>query len=233
MRFTALLSAFVVALGVDAIAIPEPDGTLSARQSQTSTDPLWTDHVKFRDALLKRHNDFRGAHAVGKLTWNTTLSGFAGKYLQKRGTGKNTCPNFEHSGGPYGENLAIGYGTPTQAVSAWGDERAEYNFNKPGFSSATGHFTQMVWKDTRQVGCARKYCTSSNVYRGWYLACEYWPRGNVIGQFDKQVLKGRYKQKRDGEDLSPRDDVLEDEEDFLEDFDGEAYNGEPLVFFDN
>ncbi len=87
--------------------------------------------------------------------------------------------------GPYGENLAMGYPSAAASVDAWGDERSEYNYDDPSFSEATGHFTQLVWKDSTQVGCARTLCGS----HGWYLVCEYWPRGNVIGQFADEVAR--------------------------------------------
>lgn len=35
-----------------------------------------------------------------------------------------------------------------------------YDFNKPGFSLATGHFAQLVWASTREVGCAAVECDS-------------------------------------------------------------------------
>lgn len=75
----------------------------------------------------------------------------------------------------------------TAAVDAWGNERDDYDFSNPGFSEQAGHFTQLVWKNTSTVGCARMYCGSANM--GWYLVCEYSPRGNVIGSFDQQVQK--------------------------------------------
>ncbi|KAH8178436.1 cysteine-rich secretory protein family protein [Sarocladium implicatum] len=235
MRFTSLMLMAIAALGVHSAALPEPDQTLSSRQSATSSNPKWTDDTDFYTSIVKRHNQYRGEHRVKGLTWSKTLSGYAKKYMNKKGTGKHTCPDFAHSGGSYGENLAIGYSTPTQATIAWGDERKDYNFKKPGYKSGTGHFTQMVWKDTKQLGCARKYCTSSNVLEGWYLACEYYPRGNVIGQFDKQVLP--QKSKRDAEDAGHEDEdelVDDDDFDFAEDAwedDGEGYVGEPLVFY--
>ena len=231
MRFTSLMILATAALGVNGAAVPEPDRTLDARQATSSSDPKWTSDTTFYTSIVNRHNKYRGEHRVGKLTWNKNLSGYAKKYMNKKGSGKHTCPDFAHSGGSYGENLAIGYSTPTQATVAWGDERKDYNFNKPGFSAGTGHFTQMVWKNTKQVGCARKYCTSSNVPRGWYLACEYYPRGNVIGQFDTQVL--RQKSKRDVEDVD--EDFVDDEEAEIDeddlDLDAEGYTGEPLVFY--
>lgn len=50
-------------------------------------------------------------------------------------------------------------------MKSWGDERDKYDFDKPtGFSEDTKHFTQLVWKDTTSVGCARVYCGNR---RGW------------------------------------------------------------------
>ncbi len=41
----------------------------------------------------------------------------------------------------------------------------------------TGHYTQVVWRDTKEVGCG--IATGSNTD---YLVCRYSPGGNVIGQ---------------------------------------------------
>jgi uncharacterized protein YkwD len=40
-----------------------------------------------------------------------------------------------------------------------------------------GNYTQMVWKDTKQVGCA-----SANVNNGKVLVCRYLSAGNVMGK---------------------------------------------------
>ena len=62
---------------------------------------------------------------------------------------------------------------------------------KAQFSESTGHFTQLVWKDTTKVGCGAVHCNSNvnNGASGWYLVCEYTPRGNVIGAFKQNVGK--------------------------------------------
>lgn len=76
----------------------------------------------------------------------------------------------------------MGYDTMTSAVDAWGNERDLYTFDPPeGFSEATGHFTQLVWKETTSVGCASYQCDGKGGVSGYFVVCEYWPSGNVIG----------------------------------------------------
>jgi hypothetical protein len=96
-------------------------------------------------------------------------------------------------GGSYGENLAQGYATPTLAIDSWADEEGDYNYEKRKFSIEVGHFTQLVWKNTTSVGCGAADCDSA----GWLLICEYWPPGNVIGEFGRNV--GKPGQGEDGE----------------------------------
>jgi hypothetical protein len=38
----------------------------------------------------------------------------------------------------------------------WGNERDKYDFQKAEFNKKTGHFTQLVWKGTTDVGCGKK-----------------------------------------------------------------------------
>eukprot|EP00123_Amoebidium_parasiticum_P001519 comp12632_c0_seq1/m.7678 comp12632_c0_seq1/g.7678 ORF comp12632_c0_seq1/g.7678 comp12632_c0_seq1/m.7678 type:complete len:498 (-) comp12632_c0_seq1:512-2005(-) len=42
------------------------------------------------------------------------------------------------------------------------------------YSGATGHFSQVVWADSRRVGCANR--------DGFGTVCYYWPAGNVPGK---------------------------------------------------
>ncbi|KAK1143443.1 hypothetical protein N8T08_006771 [Aspergillus melleus] len=149
--------------------------------------PSYTSADVFKDDVLSASNTYRRAHNATDLLWNETLTDYAHAWAQK-------C-KWKHSHGPYGENLAFGYPNASAAIAAWGDEVRHYDFHKPtGFTEETGHFTQLVWKATRQVGCAAVDCgytgddddakDASGRYRyaqGWYVVCEYLPPGNVMG----------------------------------------------------
>ncbi|KAF8990188.1 CAP domain-containing protein, partial [Cyathus striatus] len=57
--------------------------------------------------------------------------------------------------------------------------------NSPGFSSASGHFTQVVWKSTTSVACAITSCPAGTIFgqASKYVVCRYAPPGNYPGQF--------------------------------------------------
>ncbi|KAK4553037.1 hypothetical protein LTR86_009961 [Recurvomyces mirabilis] len=137
----------------------------------------------FQAAVLNSTNYYRAQHQAGALSWNDTLAKFAQDTASK-------CI-WQHSGGPYGENLAEGYDSPVPAIDAWAGEENRYNYAKPKFHESTGHYTQLVWQNTTSVGCGAVQCNSdsSDGVKGWMMVCEYFPPGNVGGQYRQQVLK--------------------------------------------
>ncbi|KAG0215363.1 hypothetical protein BGX28_000103 [Mortierella sp. GBA30] len=117
--------------------------------------------------ILDTHNKYRAKHQAPPLTWNDDAEQFGNDWIQQ-------CV-FDHSeNGPYGENLSGGRETFVAAIDGWYDEVDMYDYNQPGYKKATGHFTQVVWKGTKSVGCAKKDCGGSMLY-----ICEYDPPGNV------------------------------------------------------
>ena len=72
----------------------------------------------------------------------------------------------------------------TQMVDTWGQEKQNFrNGTFPNVSTTgnwfdVGHYSQMVWRNTKRVGCAG--VTGSDGY--YRLVCRYSPPGNVIGQ---------------------------------------------------
>ncbi|RVW29829.1 Pathogenesis-related protein PR-1 [Vitis vinifera] len=82
-----------------------------------------------------------------------------------------------------GENIYWGNGdtwTPTDAVRAWADEEKYYRYatNTCEVGEICGHYTQIVWRNTRRIGCARVVCDSGDVF----MTCNYDPVGNYIGE---------------------------------------------------
>ncbi|KAI0433866.1 PR-1-like protein [Xylaria sp. FL1042] len=182
LQFSSLLTALL--LFTKPISSEKTTTSTITAQPTTSTPPPdFTDDKTFTSAILNSTNVYRADYNASAVIWNDTLASFASDYLGSDAVGSDCT--FAHSGGPYGENLALGFGNATASVEAWGEEGREYHYGKPGFSEATGHFTQLVWKNTSDVGCGRRLCDG----KGWYLVCEYWPRGNVIGAFEDQVDK--------------------------------------------
>ncbi|KAI3509457.1 hypothetical protein L2E82_25041 [Cichorium intybus] len=130
---------------------------------------------------LDAHNAAR-AQVMGvgnNMVWNATVAAYAQNYANQR---IGDC-NLVHSGGPYGENLAKGSGTftGTAAVNLWVAEKTYYDYatNTCASGYVCGHYTQVVWRNSNQLGCARVQCTNNS---WWFVICSYYPRGNYVGQ---------------------------------------------------
>jgi len=134
--------------------------------------------------LLSQHNKHRREHGVPMLTYSDTIA-------QNAQTWANTiAPNMDHSsfasrsniGGHWmlGENLFMGNSHMEGVVDAWYDEVRFTNDGRvSSFNHDTGHYTQVVWKETRELGCGSV---------GDLLVCQYGPTGNMEGGFTSNVL---------------------------------------------
>ncbi|KAF3911139.1 Pseudecin [Arthrobotrys entomopaga] len=140
--------------------------------------------ASLQSQMLYYHNAWRAHHAATPLTWNTTLAAAALKSASK-------CVFAHTTNNRYGENIAAGtYTNPAFYAAMWYNEVSLYNYNKPGFTEATGHFTQVVWRGSKQLGCAWVKCPGTFP---WYLFCEYFPAGNVLpaSNFASNVLRAK------------------------------------------
>ncbi|XP_054803394.1 pathogenesis-related protein 1-like [Prosopis cineraria] len=128
--------------------------------------------------FLNGHNAARRQVRVGPLVWDERLASYARNYLNKL---KRSC-RMVHSGGPYGENLAWGKPdlTGKAAVNMWVAEKRFYDYNSNKcVGGVCGHYTQVVWRNSVRVGCAKVKCDNNG---GTLISCNYNPPGNVIGQ---------------------------------------------------
>jgi uncharacterized protein YkwD len=127
--------------------------------------------------MIASHNQVRSQVGVGPLTWSPSLAAYAQEWANKlAATGQ-----FEHrktSG--YGENLYWGQGraaSPSNVVTSWANEVSDYNYSNNNCRDVCGHYTQIVWKNTTEVGCA-----VAKVRNEEYWVCNYNPPGNYVGQ---------------------------------------------------
>jgi len=149
--------------------------------------------------IIDSHNKVRTKHNLQPLSWSNSLAQYAQQWVNNLADTQN-CemthrPNY--SGGEFqqihGENLfwasaielAAGQNqqqqfTPIEVVKAWSEEESFYNYqtNQCQAGQDCGHYTQMVWHESQQVGCAIAVCADKSQI--W--ACNYHPRGNYIGE---------------------------------------------------
>jgi len=136
--------------------------------------------------FLDHHNKVRAQVGVGKLTWSSSLSNYAQSWANELAAKKCKIKHSEcrdETGRVLGENIFWGssstfYGT-LDASKSWYEEKADYN-GKPIEATRgkmVGHYTQMVWKYTREVGAGVAYCPSGAII----VVASYYPAGNIVG----------------------------------------------------
>ncbi|XP_061071628.1 GLI pathogenesis-related 2 isoform X2 [Conger conger] len=141
----------------------------------------------FEKEFVDTHNAYRRKHGAPPLTLSRDLC----RSAQAWADNLLSMKSMRHSKTNNGENLYYAWSsvpkklTGKEAVDSWYSEIKDYNFRNPGFQSNTGHFTQVVWKSTTEVGVG--LATDGNTV---YVVGQYSPAGNIsnMGYFEKNVL---------------------------------------------
>uniref|UniRef100_A0A8D0ASP6 SCP domain-containing protein n=1 Tax=Sander lucioperca TaxID=283035 RepID=A0A8D0ASP6_SANLU len=141
----------------------------------------------FQQEFLETHNAYRLKHNTPKMTLSSELSASAQKWANHL----LAIGALQHSDTQDGENVYNMWSSATlkltgkEAVDSWYSEIKDYNWSRPGFSSNTGHFTQVVWKDSKELGVGM--ATDGHKV---FVVGQYRPAGNMnmAGYFEKNVL---------------------------------------------
>ena len=157
-------------------------------RSQAQTQDL-------QQPMLAAHNPVRKSLHLPSLTWSSELAQYAQQWAQHLATHGCKMQHRQHAGQArlqVGENIY--WASPVtwsdgrrevqainaaDVVSAWADEAQDYHYasNTCKAGKQCGHYTQVVWRDTKQVGCGMSLCP--NQAQIW--VCNYDPPGNWVG----------------------------------------------------
>lgn len=135
---------------------------------------------------LAAHNGERTSLGLAPLRWSHALMRDAAAWADHLASEQSLrhSPIATRSG--QGENLWMGTRarfTPQQMIGGFLAEKSAFrpgrfpDVSSTGRWSDVGHYTQIIWPGTQEVGCAAVQNRSHEV-----LVCRYWPAGNVIGQ---------------------------------------------------
>ncbi|XP_075719942.1 cysteine-rich venom protein tigrin-like [Rhinoderma darwinii] len=155
-------------------------------QAPNPSAGLSTDNPTIQQKIVDLINHYRRivqppAANMLQVFWNNEAAENAKKWAQK-------C-TFEHSDSSQrqitecgcGENLYMASYAASweEAIGAFYDEHNDFIFGegKKKPDSVVGHYTQLVWYNSRLVGCAISECTGG-IYKYFYV-CQHCPPGNV------------------------------------------------------
>lgn len=140
----------------------------------------------FDQRVLAAHNRERAIMGVPNLAWDDQLQASAQSWAAHLAT----SGRFEHAAdspsNPEGENLWAGTkgAFPVEAmVDGWVREKRYFKRGTFPDNSITGrvedigHYTQLMWRSTRRVGCAIATGDREDV-----LVCRYGEAGNYTGE---------------------------------------------------
>lgn len=133
-------------------------------------------------AVLSYHNEVRASVNVPPLAWSKELAQHATNWSANLAA--HGCAMEHSQDSNYGENLYMGassegHDAVVLAAKAWESEKINYSGEplKKAYLSQAGHYTQMVWRTTTQLGCAKVSCGDNLI-----VVCNYAPAGNIMGK---------------------------------------------------
>ena len=135
--------------------------------------------------FLALHNAARVDAKLPPLAWSDDLAKAADPWARKLARdGELHHSEWKDRTGT-GENLWIGtagYYSPEQMIGAFTGEKRDFrrgkfpDVSRTGNWQDVGHYTQIIWPSTTQVGCALARARGNDV-----LVCRYSPAGNYLG----------------------------------------------------
>ncbi|XP_072570790.1 uncharacterized protein [Paramormyrops kingsleyae] len=170
-----------------------PTFTTKDTTSQIRTAGLSANTSNFQKEALEAHNARRQQHGAPPLSLDLDLCRETQKWAEHL-VQQNA---LQHSDTDLGENIYYKWSSNKAAVSgkdaveSWYSEIKDYDFSEPGYQKKTGHFTQVVWKDSQEMGIGLATDGKGKVF----VVARYRPAGNITnpGYYERNVLPSQSK----------------------------------------
>lgn len=143
-----------------------------------STGSYWTD---LHNTVRKHYHSMYGYSFV-HLVWSQDLAQSAQGYADVLAS--SPCEQYDHDkSNPYGENLAVMWESNDAAgensriervMNAWTYDEEIKNTGLP-WQESSGHWSQVIWRATKYVGCGHTYRSSEGCH---VYVCRYLAPGN-------------------------------------------------------
>ncbi|CAF3311720.1 unnamed protein product [Rotaria socialis] len=152
-----------------------------------------SDIRKFQNDSLVVHNTLRARHCVPPLELDEEININSQIYANYLAKTDSPLIHSTNRASRFGENLySLARKSPIANISAekcimaWYAEIEFYDYSKPAYKLSTGHFTQIVWKDTQKLGVGYAFGREGCKI---YIVAQYGPPGNYRHRFGKNVLE--------------------------------------------
>jgi len=167
-------------------ALNQLNNTVETKEDVKPTTPTENTDTQSEEiaSVVKKHNDIRAELFSGAtMSWSEEIAKTSQAYadiLGAKGVMEHDATNNK-----YGENLAISSASLsyTQSTDMWYEEKADYSYdNGCADGKICGHYTQIIWKNSTELGCASAKMQTGRFEGGTIVVCRYNPAGNYTNQ---------------------------------------------------
>ncbi|XP_041951822.1 serotriflin-like [Alosa sapidissima] len=147
---------------------------------------LDTNNPAVQKDIVNKHNELRRsvnptASNMLKMSWNSEAAANAQQWADACTETHSTSSKRSISTSGCGENLFFSSAPLSwdDAIQAWFNEDKHYKYGQGPIGNATvGHYTQVVWYRSNEIGCGVAYCPNGGF--AYFYVCHYCPPGNVF-----------------------------------------------------
>lgn len=161
--------------GFAAVSLAASAALAASAPQQRAPEAIW----------LAEHNAERAEFGTAPLRWNADLARDAQTWANRLARENRLRHSPRGMRQNVGENLWMGTAGryhPREMTDGFAEEKQHFragtfpHVSRTGNWADVGHYTQLVWAETREVGCASARGKHFDV-----LVCRYWPAGNIVG----------------------------------------------------